>query len=181
MRILAISGSPRRGGNTDTAAKRALEMLAGLGKTKFLRVHDHHIKHCLGCRRCMEIMRCAIQDDDFEGVLAEWQSADVLIVAAPVYWLGPPGALKDFIDRSHGLYAHQVRPFAGKKAAIVSVATASGFETHERMLSTWLGHYGADIVGEVRLLAREKDDLAGHPAELRKLSDFIEGIKARLA
>ncbi|KPK83835.1 MAG: hypothetical protein AMJ81_07200 [Phycisphaerae bacterium SM23_33] len=180
MNILGISGSPRWGGNSDAAARRALEMLGGVAQTTFLRISDYVIRHCLGCRECMSLMRCAIRDDDFERVFEQWQAADVLIVSAPVYWLGPPGAMKDFIDRSHGLYAHADKPFTRKQAAIISVATASGFEPHEAILSAWLEHYGARIIGKVRLLACEKDDLLTNPSQLRKLDEFVQGVKARL-
>lgn len=181
MRILGISASPRRGGNSDTAARRALEALADLGQTSFVRVHDHRIERCRGCRECMRIMRCAITGDDFEGLFEQWRAADALILSAPVYWLGPPGALKDFIDRTHGVYACPQPPFAGKKAALISVATESGFDTHEAMLAAWLGHYGADVVGRLRLLAREMDDLAGSPAELHRLDEFVQSIRPKLA
>jgi len=180
MKILGVSGSPRRGGNSDTAAKRALEELGRLGQTDFIRIHDHHIKHCLGCRECMKILRCVIDDDDFERVFQEWQAADVLILSVPVYWLGPPGAMKDFIDRSHGVFARETGPFVGKKAAVISVAADSGFETHEAMISTWLGHYGAEVVGTLRLLAREKDDLVNSASALQRLDDFIRGVRAKL-
>ena len=180
MRILGVSGSPRRGGNSDAAARGALELLGDLGETEFIRVHDYRIEHCLGCRECMKIMRCAIADDDFERVLDKWKAADVLIVSAPVYWLGPPGAMKDFIDRTHGVYACPSGPFAGKKAALISVATESGFETQEPMLTTWRGHYGAEVVGKLRLFAREKDDLMNSPSELRKLGDFIRSAAPKL-
>jgi multimeric flavodoxin WrbA len=155
-------------------------MLGDLGEATLIRISDHEIRHCLGCRECMKIMRCAIRDDEFEQVFEEWNAADVLILGAPVYWLGPPGAMKDFIDRSHGVYARRAKPFAGKKAAIISVAADSGFQTHERILTTWLRHYGAEIVGQIRLLAREKDDLIGNPSELRKLDQFVRRIKGRL-
>ena len=180
MKILVVSGSPRRGGNSDAAARRCLEMLADVGDTKFIRISDHEIKHCLGCRECMKIMRCAIDDDDFERIFAEWKAADVVIVSAPVYWLGPPGAMKDFIDRSHGVYAHKCGPFVGRKAAIISVATDSGFETHEQILSTWLRHYGAEVIGKHRILAREKDDLLGRASELGRLDHFLGSMRAKL-
>jgi multimeric flavodoxin WrbA len=181
MRILAISASPRRGGNSDAAARRALELLGDAGQTRFVRVSDYRIEHCRGCRECMKIMRCAIAGDDFERLFDEWKAADALIVSAPVYWLGPPGAMKDFIDRTHGVYAHRTGPFAGKSAAVISVATESGFEPHEAILCGWLAHYGAEIVGKVRLLAREKTDLVNSPPELRKLDEFVGAVRAKLA
>jgi hypothetical protein len=48
------------------------------------------------------------------------------------------------------------------------------------MLSTWLAHYGADILATLRLYAREKRDLLGSPSELRRLDEFLAALKARL-
>jgi multimeric flavodoxin WrbA len=180
MKILGISGSPRVDGNSDAAMRRTLEALGGVGRTEFLRIHGCDIRHCTGCRQCMTAMRCVIEGDDFEDVFDRWKAADVLMVSAPVYWCGPPGAMKDFIDRSHGAYAHKTGPFAGKKAGVVTVATESGFETQERIVAGWLRHYGADLLATVRLYAREKDDLLNAPGELRKLDEFIDAVKDRL-
>ena len=79
----------------------------------------------------------------------------MLLIASPVYWLGPPGAMKDFVDRSHGSYACPRKIFAGKLAGVIGVAADSGWETQEKMLVTWLNYYGARVVGKVRLQARQ--------------------------
>jgi multimeric flavodoxin WrbA len=180
MRILGVSGSPRRDGNSDTAAKKALQMLEDLGETKFVRIADYRIEHCAGCRECMRLLRCAIEDDEFEQVFNEWLNSDLIIISDPVYWNSPPGVMKDFIDRSHAVYAHTTPPFKGKKVALISVATEGGFDTHDRILSSWLRHYGAELIGKVRLYAREKDDLLNRPSQMRKLEEFISELKGKI-
>ena len=79
--------------------------------------------------------------------------------------------MKDFIDRTHGYYACG-KVLAGKKAFVVSIAADSGFETHERVAESWLRSYGAEVAGELRLYAREKDDLRSSGEELKKLEEF---------
>ena len=180
MRILGVSGSPREGGNTDVAVKKALEMLDDMGQTEFVRVADYRIEHCRGCRDCMRILRCSIEGDDFDDLFERWLKADLLIVGAPVYWFSPPGVMKDFIDRSHGYFAHERKPFEGKKAALITVAAEGGFGTHERVISVWLRYYGAELLGKVRLYARDKDDLLNRPSQMRKLERFIEEVKGKL-
>ncbi len=63
------------------------------------------ITHCIGCGACSRLLqggkeqiRC-IQKDDFEALSDKVLAADGIIVAAPVYVLGPTGQLKNFIDR----------------------------------------------------------------------------------
>jgi multimeric flavodoxin WrbA len=61
MRVLGISGSPRRDGNTDILVNTALEVLAGEGlQTDFLSLADRPIKPCVACRGCFgsETIRC---------------------------------------------------------------------------------------------------------------------------
>lgn len=105
----------------------------------------------------MQLMRCAVAGDDMPALLEKIASCEGLVLAAPVYWDAPPGMMKDFIDRTHGLYARP-QPYAGKKGWLVSVATESGFATHERVLSGWFSHYGAEILRKVRIFACEKGD-----------------------
>ena len=181
MKILIVSCSPRRNGNSDAAAKHCLSLLSNIGDAQFVRVHDHEIRHCVGCRRCMRLMRCAIRGDDFARLFRRWQEADVLVIVCPVLWQSPPGAMKDFIDRSHGVFAHRTKPFAGKQAAIVSVATDGGFEPQERILGGWLRYYGAKVVARARLFARERGDLVKNPAELRKLDSFLRRLRKRIS
>ncbi len=170
--VLGISGSPRKDGNTDIVVRKALTAISELRLvgTEFIRIADFNIEHCEGCRKCMEIGECAIGDDDFSLVLEKLMKADLIIIGAPVYWNSPPGVMKDFIDRTHGFYTDHSR-LSGKKVGIISVATSSGFESHEKILS-WLATYGAEIISKARIYAREKGEVLHRPTELSKVEEF---------
>jgi len=173
MKVLGISGSPRRDGNTDFSVKRTLDLIKERlpeVETEFLRVADYRIEHCRGCRHCMEAVECAIGDDDLGLLVEKMHDADLIILGAPVYWWGPPGVFKDLIDRTHGFYPDD-RRFAGRKVALITVAAQSGYPSHERTMG-WLQHYGAEYVAKVRLRAREKDELKRREGEIRKLDAF---------
>lgn len=88
--------------------------------------------------------------------------------------MGPPGVLKDLIDRSHGFYPDEER-FKGRRVALISVAAQSGYPSHERIMG-WLRHYGAEYVAKVRPRAREIGELEHKPNELRKLNEFAEKL-----
>jgi len=144
MKVLGISGSPREEGNTDHAVMASLKII-GDGrldaKVKFLRMADYSLEHCRGCRHFMTFVECVIKGDDLELLVNKMLAADLTILGAPVYWWGPPGVLKDFIDRTHAFYPDDTR-FRGKKVAVITVAAQSGFPSHERTMG-WLRHYGA--------------------------------------
>ena len=61
-----------------------------------------------------------------------------------------------------------------------SRATESGVQSQEAILCGWLRHYGAEVVGKLRLIAREKDDLVNSPDELQKLVSFVDDVRAKL-
>lgn len=177
--ILGLSGSPRAGGNTDFAVQETLRQIAQRtdAATEFLRLRDYHIDPCVGCRQCMTLEDCFNHRDQFHEVWQKLVQADWLLLGAPVYWNGPPGMMKNFIDRSHAFYAAPEKAeLRGKQAVILSVAADSGFEPHESVMQSWLRYYGVQILERVRLLAREKDDLRGHPAEQAKLQALAERL-----
>lgn len=118
-----------------------------------------------------------VKDDEFQKLLDEVMKSDLLILGAPVYWLAPPGVMKNFIDRTHGFYLDKNR-FRGKSFAIISVAADSGFETHEKIMS-WLRVYGATLIAKARVYAREKGDLERKPYEIQKLRRFAEEVAAK--
>jgi len=168
--VLGLSGSPREGGNTDLSVGAALDVLESAGlRTGFLRIYDYRIEECKGCRDCMNLGHCATEDDDADEIFRLLRSAKGAVIGAPVYWNGPPGRMKHLIDRSHGYYASQAhRLLSGLKVFIISVATSSGFDSHEDIMMSWLRYYGAHIVGKERIYAREIGDLPRRPEELEK-------------
>ncbi len=177
MKVLGISGSPREEGNTDHAVMAALMIIKDErpdAEVMFLRMADYSLEHCRGCRHCMTHVECAIKGDDLELLVDKMLSADLIILGAPVYWWGPPGVLKDFIDRTHAFYPDDTR-FMGKKVAVITVAAQSGFPSHERTMG-WLRHYGAEYVAWLRLFAREKGELRKKPRQLVKLEEFARNL-----
>jgi multimeric flavodoxin WrbA len=104
-RVLAILGSPRRRGNSDTLAFEFLRGAAsrGCGHTILIPT-ELGLAPCDGQNTCFKDGRCAIRDgmnDIYEQVL----DAPYLLIATPVYFMGPPGPLKAFIDRFQAVWA----------------------------------------------------------------------------
>ncbi len=180
--VLGVSGSPRRDGNTDLLVQEALRLLGERtgARTDFVRVADQRVEPCRGCRGCMTLGHCAIQGDGFEALMARFFAADLFVLGAPVYWLGPPGIMKNFIDRTHGYYRdHTI--LLGKRAVLISVATDSGFEPHEAVMASWLRVYGAQVVGTLRILSCEKGEVFQRPEEFGKVRQLVDRLVPRTA
>jgi multimeric flavodoxin WrbA len=182
MRVVGVSGSPRRMGNTDFAVAQVLELVAAEtgAATDFVHLAQYRIERCIGCRSCMTKGECSIQDDDFLTVMERLFAAEGLVIGSPVYWLSPPGVMKDFLDRTHWWYKGPQQVLQGKKAAVLSVAADSGFETHEAAIVSVLRTYGAEVVATEWIHAREKNDLQDSLAEQEKLAEAARKLAEAL-
>lgn len=99
-KVLILSGSPRKNGNSDLLCeefkKGALE--AGHQVEK-IRVQEKKIGYCMGCYACRNTGICAIKDDMAE-ILQKMIDCDVMVLASPVYFYSIDAQLKAVIDRS---------------------------------------------------------------------------------
>jgi multimeric flavodoxin WrbA len=109
-RVVAILGSPRRGGNSDALAAEFLRgassgATGGQGTAhKTIIPSDLGLAACDGDNRCFAEGKCVIRDGMNE-IYDEVLSATHLLIATPVYFMGPPGSLKCFIDRFQAVWA----------------------------------------------------------------------------
>ena len=63
MKVVGISGSPRKGGNTECLIKESLnEFVINGWEISEFRLSDTTIKPCIGCDACVKHGVCAITD-----------------------------------------------------------------------------------------------------------------------
>ena len=99
-KVLILSGSPRKGGNSDILcdqfAKGALE---NGNQVEKIRVSEKKIAPCTGCYFCRNNGgRCAL-NDDMGDILQKIIDCDVLVLSTPVYFYSMCAQLKAVIDR----------------------------------------------------------------------------------
>lgn len=107
-KVLVISASPRKGGNSDTLCDEFMKGAIDSGNTVekiFLR--DKKINYCTGCGFCNtnDYTACS-QKDDMALILDKMVIADVIVMATPVYFYTMDGQMKTFIDRCCARYTH---------------------------------------------------------------------------
>jgi multimeric flavodoxin WrbA len=99
MKVIAISSSPRKGGNSDVLCDEFLRGAAEKGhETKKIRLADKKIAPCLACYNCLDSHTC-VRADDMAEVFEELKAADVIVLASPVYFYSVCGQMKIMIDR----------------------------------------------------------------------------------
>ena len=103
-KVLALSTSPRRCGNSDLLADAFLGGAAVAGhETEKICLHEKDIQFCRGCLACQKTKRCVIHDD-VEAILERIRHANVLVFATPIYFYEMSGQMKTLLDRSNPLF-----------------------------------------------------------------------------
>lgn len=104
VKVLAVCGSPVRGGNVEALLERSLGVLEGMqgASGELLCLAEHEVRDCRHCNWCLRKQaagkRCAIEDG-MTAIYPRVEAADVLILATPVYFGRLSGYLAAFIDR----------------------------------------------------------------------------------
>ncbi|UWP58108.1 flavodoxin family protein [Ruminococcus gauvreauii] len=98
--ILVLTGSPRRGGNSDTLADAFIRG-AEKNKNKITKINlaEKKISGCRACNGCWVSRGNCVVDDDMKELEPLLESADVLVVATPIYWSMVPAQVKAPLDR----------------------------------------------------------------------------------
>lgn len=99
-KVLILSGSPRRGGNSDTLCDSFLKGSADAGNdTEKIFIRDLNIGYCIGCYHCTDHGGRCVFDDDMVEILDKMLEADVIVLSSPVYFYSIDAQLKTVIDR----------------------------------------------------------------------------------
>jgi multimeric flavodoxin WrbA len=103
-KVLIISTSPRKGGNSDTLAEEfAKGALEAGNEVEKISLADKNIQFCRGCLACQKTKRCVIRDDA-DAIEQKMEQADVLVFATPIYYYEMCGQMKTMLDRGNPLY-----------------------------------------------------------------------------
>jgi multimeric flavodoxin WrbA len=100
IKVLGVSGSPRKGKNTGSLLQSALDAAQEAGaETELLSLAGLSILPCTGCNTCVRERRCSQDgDDDMPAVKQKLEEADGAILAAPSHFGGVPGVMKNMMD-----------------------------------------------------------------------------------
>ena len=124
MKVIGISGSPRRGGNTEILLQHSLEPFKERNwiVVEFY-VSQHTVLPCDGCDNCVHSAECVL-DDDMTLLFNEFENFDAMIVASPTYYRNVTAQLKAVIDRTYALTnTHRLQ---GKLGGAITVGRGEG-------------------------------------------------------
>src|SRR5574344_666657 len=105
-KVLVISGSYRKGGNSDTLCDEFIKGATEAGNNvEKINLRDKKIGFCTGCYACQNTGKC-IQKDDVQEILDKMEEADAIVMATPIYFYAMCGQMKTLIDRTVPIYGH---------------------------------------------------------------------------
>ena len=100
-KVLILSGSPRKGGNSDILCDEFLRGAQDAGhKAEKIRVAEKKVAPCSGCYYCSTHGGACVHKDDMADILQKMIDADVIVLASPVYFYSISAQLKAVIDRT---------------------------------------------------------------------------------
>ncbi|MDO5581722.1 MAG: flavodoxin family protein [Planctomycetia bacterium] len=103
-KILVISTSPRKGGNSETLADEFIRGAKEAGnEVEKIVLYDKTIGFCKGCMTCQKTQRCVIHDDA-DKIAQKVLKADVIAFTTPIYYYEMCGQMKTLLDRCNPLY-----------------------------------------------------------------------------
>ncbi len=137
MKVLAINGSPRKGGNCSDMLKLLQNTLEKEGIEYEEIVVGTNIRPCLACYHCLDAndLQCVQKNDCVNEAIEKAKEADAIVIASPVYHGAMTGNLKCFLDRfflaagcGQNIFKHKVG------AALCTVRRSGGQSTYQQLL-----------------------------------------------
>ncbi len=140
-KILVITGSPRRNGNTFKLADAFI-------KTVTFNGHDvvrfdssfMNVGKCHDCKTCFSSGKPCTYDDDFNLLAPEVEKADSIVFITPVYWYSVPAPLKAAIDKFFCFFMAG-KDLSGKECAVISCCEEHDASIFAGMLASFKSMY----------------------------------------
>lgn len=152
-KVLIISSSPRKGGNSDVLCDKFLEGAVSAGnEVEKIFLKDKKINYCIGCGFCTknDYTGCSQKDDDAMEIIDKMIEADVIVLGTPVYFYTMCAQLKTLIDRCCSKYTRILNKefyyiaTAGEDADTALNGTVASLDCFLECLS------GAELKGTIR-------------------------------
>ncbi|MGA3097201.1 MAG: flavodoxin family protein [Bryobacteraceae bacterium] len=137
MKVVAINGSARRGGNTAILLGYVLGELEKEGiETELVEMSGAVVHGCLACRKCStrQDRRCSQKDDMGNVFIEKMDQADGILLGSPTYVTDVSAEMKALIDRAALVGRANGGMFRRKAGAgVVAVRRAGGIHAFDTL------------------------------------------------
>jgi len=177
-KILVVTGSPRKKGNTNLLADAFIEGAKTAGNQVFrFNAGEANINGCLACQFCFVNEGVCKQDDDMQQAYKYLHECDVLVLASPIYFFTVSAQIKAFIDR---MFCGIGKPFAVKATVLLTVQEDKDIAVADNAVNTYksiIDYTGWENLGVISVPNVEGvGAIAGNPKleDARKLGESIK-------
>lgn len=127
MKIVVLTGSPRKNSNTNYMADRFIAGATEAGHDIFrFDCARSNVSGCIGCNHCNMNGPC-IYDDDFTKLRPKLIEADLVAFVSPMYYFGFSSQLKRVVDRFYAING-QIKGASKKAVFMMAYADTSKSE-----------------------------------------------------
>jgi len=123
MKVLGISGSPRKNQSTDRLVKEVLSTITV--DTEFISLAGKKIYPCIACLACVKDNICKVMDD-MEPLREKIAEADALVIGAANYYSMLNAQAHCFLERFYQFRHREGKAVAGKIGAAVGIGGSNG-------------------------------------------------------
>jgi multimeric flavodoxin WrbA len=182
MKVVAINGSARRGGNTALLIETAFGPLRAAGiECELVELGAKDVRGCTACRMCFEKKdgQCHGRNDFGNEVIDRLAGADAIILGSPTYFADVTSEMKAVIDRvgyvamaNGGMHVRKLGAAvvaARRGGAIHVFDTINHFFLVSQMIVVGSSYWNVGI-------AREKGEVAGDEEALRTMTRLGENM-----
>ena len=129
MKVVAINGSPRKGGNTEALINRVCDRLNTHGiETDVIKIGGELLSGCTACGACFKTKnnKCVIFNDPMNEWYEKMLEADGILLGSPTYFSDVTMEMKALIDRVGYLAIANGQALANKVGAAVTATRRAG-------------------------------------------------------
>lgn len=143
-KILIITGSPRKNGNSARMAQAFAKGAEQNGhQITWFHAAGQAVAGCTACDRCWTAHRACVIDDRWQEFAHLLENADVVVFAYPLYWSSMPAQLKAVVDRLYSYCSDKAeRSLSGKETVLLLCGECKGQEIFKEALSMHQGLNG---------------------------------------
>lgn len=189
MKVVAVNGSARAGGNTATLIEAAFEPLRAAGiETEMIELAGREVRGCTACNACYKSQdrQCHGRRDFGNEVIYALDKADGILLGSPTYFADISSELKALIDRAGYVAGANGKMFSRKPgAAIIAVRRAGAIHAFDS-----INHFF--LIGEMVVvgssywnigIGREKGEVASDEegmGTMRRLGENMAWVLEKL-
>lgn len=175
MKILVVTGSPRKGGNTEVLADTFAQAARENGHTVVVRkLSALKVGPCLACEYCFSHDGVCVQKDDMNEILKDVDGTELLVLASPIYWFDISAQMKCFIDR---LYACAKKGFTIQAAAMLLDSGSPGvYNAAQTQLKDICEYLGWKNMGAITAPGMVEKGSIFQSSALQQVQTFAENL-----